>query len=104
MKNPYKLTRKINIKAYQSDFTPGWAAFIDGKTKPFMKITLNVGSILAAMDWGAIERSDIPYVVAESLMHEIMHALEKWAGVEFSEERIEGLIAKYREHDAEVRE
>jgi hypothetical protein len=39
--------------------------------------------------------SEIPYFIAESMMHEVIHAIEKWADVEFWEERVEALIHKY---------
>jgi hypothetical protein len=46
---------------------------------------------------GDLDKKDLPYFVAESLMHEVIHVLEAWAGVEFSEDRVEELLTKYRE-------
>ena len=88
------------IEFYQRDWMPGFAAFIDDG-KPFEPsgrafCLLNLGAILAAVELGDMPASEVPYFVAESMMHEIMHVLEKWAGVEFSEERIEQLLDRYR--------
>jgi hypothetical protein len=79
---------------------PGFACFADDGAVANGKahIALNIGSLLCIVEAGAIEKSELPYVIAETLMHEIMHVLEAWAGVEFSEDRVEGLLAKYREH------
>lgn len=52
---------------------------------------------MAAVDHKDVDAKEIPYVVAECIMHEIMHALEAWANVEFSEDRIEALIKQYRD-------
>lgn len=86
------------IPFYQHDWIPGFAAFASPESsdaKPF--IVLNLGACLGAVECGDIEKGELPYMIAESLMHEIVHALEHWAGVEFSEERVEGLLKRYRE-------
>lgn len=59
--------------------------------------TVNVGAFLGAVAAGHIPQSELPYFMAEAMMHEIVHALEEWAGVEFSEERVEALTEKYRQ-------
>lgn len=89
------------IEFHQSDWQPGWAAFIDDgqnfneASKAFC--TLNLGAHLAAIETGAMRAADMPYLVAETMMHEIVHVIEKWAGIEFSEERVEALLDRYRE-------
>lgn len=35
-------------------------------------------------------------MVAECIMHEVVHVLEEWAGVAFSEKKVEALIKNYR--------
>lgn len=95
------------IEFHQHDWIPGWAAFLDfdddacaakqinPESKAFC--VLNLGAFIAAIELGDMNREDLPYHIAESMMHEVIHAIEKWVGVEFSEERIEALCAAYRE-------
>jgi hypothetical protein len=92
--------QKISIEVFQQDWIPGFAAFYDyGSIKESAKahIVLNLASFIASIETKDLSPSDLPYVIAESLMHEAMHVLESWANVEFSEERIEELLTKYRE-------
>lgn len=89
----------VLIEVYQQDWMPGFAAFLDDgsvQSGAAAKVALNMGSLMAAVETEDLSAKDIPYVVAESIMHEVMHVLEAWAGVEFSEDRIEALIEKYR--------
>jgi len=89
----------MRIEVYQHDWIPGFAAFNDDgsvRNGGPAHIALNVGAFMAAVETGDFDRKDVPYLVAESIMHEVMHALEAWAGVEFSEDRIEALLEKYR--------
>jgi hypothetical protein len=86
------------LKVYQADGIEGFACYVS----PQREITgspiigLNVESLLGTVVMGDVEASELPYFVAESIMHEVLHVLEKWAGVEFSEARIEALLEKYR--------
>lgn len=96
----------IRIEVYQHDWIPGFAAFADdGSVQHQGKahVVVNLGSLLCAVANQDIPKSDVPYAIAESIMHEVMHALEAWAGVEFSEERVEGLIEKYQDYVREQR-
>jgi hypothetical protein len=89
----------IDIEVYQQDWIPGFAAFRDdGSIEATAKahVVLNLGSFLSAVEAGAMKRKELPYAIAESIMHEVIHALEAWAGVAFSEERVEQLLAAYR--------
>ena len=89
----------LRLEVYQSDWMPGFAAFLDdGKVAEDAKahIALNLACFLACVETGEVPRADLPYVIAESLMHEVIHALESWAEVEFSEERVEKLLTEYR--------
>lgn len=91
---------RVSIEVYQHDWLPGFAAFHDdGRIQEGAKahVILNLGSLLTAVHAGDLPKEDLPYMVAESLMHEAIHALESWAGVEFSEEKVEALLAKYQE-------
>lgn len=91
-------TPDLRIEVHQQDWIPGFAAFLDdGEAADTGKahVVLNLGSILAMVQTGDMDPKEVPYFVAESIMHEVMHALEAWAGVEFSEERIETLLEQY---------
>ena len=94
-------TPTISIEVYQHDWIPGFAAFhepeggLDDGAKAH--VVLNLGSLMAAVQTGDLDKKDLPYIIAESLMHETIHALESWAKVEFSEDRVEELLTKYRE-------
>lgn len=87
------------LEIYQHDWSPGWASFLeDGSIAEGAKAhaTLNLGSCLVAVESGELPAKDLPYLIAESIMHEAIHALESWAKVEFSEERVEELLEVYR--------
>lgn len=60
-------------------------------------IVLNLGAFIAAVKTGDMDPAEVPYVIAESIMHEVMHVLEEWAGAEFSEDRIEAITDAYNE-------
>ena len=90
----------IKIEVYQQDWIPGFAAFLDdGSIQQGAKahIGINIAAFLTAVAYKDLDKKDLPYVVAESIMHEFIHVLESWAGVEFNEEHIEALLLKYRQ-------
>ena len=89
---------RLVVRVYQQDWMPGFACFLAGSVRKNARavIGLNVGAMMAAVQCKDIPAKEIPYFVAESLMHEIMHALEEWAGVEFSEKRVHRLLQKYQ--------
>lgn len=93
------------VEFHQQDWIPGFAAFLPGATTPSPDsrafCVVNLGSAMAMLHTKAIAREDLPYFLAESMMHEIIHVIEQWAGVEFSEDRVEALLAKYAAHAAE---
>lgn len=97
MKIMKNLKNSISIEVYQEDWIPGFAAYHTGTLTKEAKahVVLNIGSLLALVGDGSIQREELPYVVAESLMHEVIHVLEEWAGVEFSEERVHALTEAY---------
>lgn len=88
----------MKIEVYQQDWCPGFAAFLDDGSvqKGTAHVCLNVGALMAAVEAKDVEKADLPYLIAESVMHEVIHALEAWAGVEFSEEKVEALLEAYR--------
>lgn len=91
------VTDRITVEVRQHDWIPGFAAYLSGSVlEGPAHVVLNVGAFMASIEAGDIAADEVPYLVAESLMHEVMHALEDWAGVEFSEDRIEALLTKYR--------
>lgn len=91
---------RISIEVFQSDWRPGFAAFLDdgslAEGAP-AHVILNIGSLLSAVESKDLDSCDLPYLIAETLMHEVIHCLEAWAKVEFSEDRVEELLTKYRE-------
>jgi len=97
-------TPSFSIEVFQQDWIPGFAAFHDdGKINETARahVVINVGSLLAAVQCGDLDSKDLPYMIAESLMHEVIHTLEAWARVQFSEDRVEELLTKYREKYAQ---
>jgi len=90
-----------HVEFYQHDWIPAFAAFVPGATMPAPDArafcVLNLQAFLGAVEADDIPAKELPYFIAESMMHEIVHALEQWASVEFSEERVEALLAKYRD-------
>ena len=100
-----KLANHLKLEVYQHDWIPGFAAFhyhatkdgrmiIKNRNAP-KHIVLNLGSILGCVRAKEILAKEVPYFVAESLFHEVVHALEEWASVEFSEKRVHKLINEY---------
>lgn len=90
--------RTVRIEVYQQDWMPGFAAFNDDgsiqKGAP-VHVAINLGDLLSCVKDQQIKLTDLPYVISESVMHEIIHALESWTGNEFNEDRVQALIAKY---------
>lgn len=93
------MNKNIEIKVYQHDWIPGFAAYMsNGKLRKNAKahVVINLGSNLLTIIKGDVDKKDFPGVIAEDLLHEILHVLEEWAGLEFSEERVEKIIEKYK--------
>lgn len=93
--------KDIRIEVYQHDWIPGFAAFHDDgliKEEAKAHVVLNIGASLLSVARGEIDKKDLPYIVAEDLMHEVMHVLEAWAEVEFSEDKVDALIENYKEN------
>ncbi|MCU7841916.1 MAG: hypothetical protein KZQ94_21405 [Candidatus Thiodiazotropha sp. (ex Troendleina suluensis)] len=91
----------LSIEVYQQDWMPGFAAFLDDgsiQEGAAAHVVINIGANLLTVETVDLDVQDLPYMIAETLMHEIIHALESWAGVAFSEERVEKLLDAYREH------
>ena len=91
----------FKIEVYQHDWTPGFAAFNDDgsiQQGATAHISLDLGSFLATIaGTNDLHPKELPYVIAETIMHEVIHSLEAWAGQEFNEEKVEALLQKYRE-------
>jgi hypothetical protein len=89
------------IEFHQQDWIPGFAAFVSGATTPQPDsrafCVINLGALLSTVAHGDVPATDLPAFIVESMIHEIGHVIEQWAGVEFSEERVEALCARYRE-------
>ncbi|MCU7877151.1 MAG: hypothetical protein KZQ84_10175, partial [Candidatus Thiodiazotropha sp. (ex Lucinoma borealis)] len=90
----------LTIEVHQQDWIPGFAAFFDDgsiQEGAPAHVVINIGANLLTVETIDLDVRDLPYMIAESLMHEIIHALESWAGAEFSEDRVEKLLEVYRE-------
>lgn len=89
---------RVTIEVRQQDWIPGFAAFLPNEKGPQgeAQVVLNVGGLMACVAGADTDPADVPYIVAECLMHEVIHVLEQWAGVAFSEKRVEELLSKYR--------
>ena len=90
---------RISIDVYQQDGIEAFGVYMhpDGSVsdaKPL--IGINVEALLGTVVMGDVASDELPYVVAETVIHELFHALEAWAGVEFSEDRIHALTEKYQ--------
>ncbi len=101
------IKEKITIEIYQQDWISGFAAFRDDKSLEVTgkaHVVLNLGAFLATVATGDIPAKELPYFIAESIMHEVIHILESWTKVEFNEERVDALIEKYSEAAQKLRE
>lgn len=95
--NVYKLNVKADV--VQADGVEGFAFYKVGSVKDNRCIIgLNVETFVACVAMGQIKIKDLPYIIAESIMHEVIHALEDWAKVEFSHRKVNKLIQAYAEH------
>ena len=102
MNNP--LPKFPILEVHKADGIEGFACFTstEGEIENPAIIGLNLEALLGTVVLGDVEPAELPYFIADSIMHEVIHALEQWAKVEFNEERIEQLIEKYRKrHERE---
>jgi len=93
-----KLKPSIKIRVYQTNFSPGFAFYQAGKrisSTGKALVGLDIGNLLGLVKSKDIAPKELPYFVAQVLMHEVFHALEDWARVEFNEKRVDQLVAKY---------
>lgn len=94
----------IKIEVYQQDWIPGFMAFLNNEADNYEltdleikpKMMINIGAFMAAVASKDIEKENLPYFIAETIMHEIIHVLEKLFKVEFNEEKIHKLINDYQ--------
>jgi hypothetical protein len=79
------------------DWIPGFAAYQKGSltAKGKAHVVINLGGLLATVKARAVKPKEVPYFVSKCLLHEIVHALQEWAGQAFSEKKVQGLIEKY---------
>ena len=90
----------MKIEVYQQDWMPGFAAFRDDGSvmEGTAHVGLNIGALMAAVVVKDVAKEEIPYLIAESIMHEVIHSLEAWAQVEFDEDKVDELLEKYKSH------
>ena len=88
---------RIDVRQ-QDDFRAGFTAYLEGSVKPKGRaaVLINVSNLMSIVAAKVVKPSDIPGIVADALFHEFLHAVEDWAGVAFSEKRVQHLVEKYR--------
>jgi hypothetical protein len=100
MKKIDVLGLKVKADIVQADGIKGFACYLPDSVRKNKRciIGLNVFAFIAAIAMKQLRRKDIPYLMAECIMHEVIHAFEDWAKVEFSHRKVNKLINVYREH------
>lgn len=97
------IRKKIKARVVQMDGIDGFACYLSPSARKGKTIIgLNVEALLASVVVKDFTVKDLPYIVADSIMHEVIHALEDWAQVQFSDKKVNKLIAKYRKHYAKA--
>ena len=91
----------ITVEFRQHDWQPGFASYLareDGGFDPNGPAfcTINLGAFLATRDAHDGDHGSFVESIADTMVHEVVHVIEAWAGAEFSEQRVEALIARYR--------
>jgi hypothetical protein len=91
----------IIVEFRQHDWQPGFASYLareDGLFEPNGPAfcTINLEAFLATRDAHGDDQAGFVASIADTMVHEVIHVIEAWAGVEFSEQRVEELIARYR--------
>ncbi len=97
---------KIKIVIYQNDELPAFAGYLSPSLKEMDKavVGLSIENLVATVAMKDIAPDELPYFIAESIMHEVIHVLEDWADVEFSEERVDLIIQAYQEKYKSMKE
>lgn len=93
-----KLKTKVDI--IQADGIDGFGCYLQNSVRKNKRciIGVNVEALMAAVAMKDLKVEDVPYIFAETIMHEVIHSLEDWAKVEFSHKKVDKLIAAYRRH------
>ena len=63
-------------------------------------IALNIDAFLSAVAEGDLPAKHLPMVLAETVAHEVIHMVEEWASLKFSERRVSRIIEKARKKHA----
>ena len=91
--------KKVNARVVQMDGIDGFACYLSPSARKGKTIIgLNVEALLAGIVVKDFTVKDLPYIVADSIMHEVIHALEDWSRIQFSEKKVNKLIGEYRKH------
>lgn len=93
------IKKRVSAKIVQMDGVEGFACYLSPTAKKGRAIIgLNVEALIAGVAAKDFKAKDLPYIIADSVMHEVIHVLEEWAKVQFSDKKVERLIAAYRRH------
>lgn len=80
----------FNTPPWQPAF--GWYTVGTVRRTKAAQIDVNVLALLNAHKGGAIPKKELPYFLSRVVMHEVVHALEDWARVEFNHHKIGALL------------
>lgn len=89
------MAKNIKIKVFNSPPTHpafGWYHIDSVHKTEAAIIDINVAAILGAVKDKAIPKKDVPYFLSRIVMHEVVHAFEDWAKVEFNHRKIAALL------------
>lgn len=86
---------RTTIEVRGGDDCAGFGGYVVGSMRdgrPLVYLNLSAALLVQLLE-GVSARE----VIVETLMHEVGHALEEWADLEYSDERLERMIDAYRE-------
>lgn len=86
---------RATIEVRGGDDCAGFGAYVVGSMRagrPIVYLNLSAALLVQLLE-GVPARE----MIVETLMHEVGHALEEWAGLEYSDARLERIIDAYRE-------
>ena len=103
MKNVDVLKLQVKADIVQADGINGFGCYLQTSVRKNKRciIGVNVEALMAAVAMKDLKVEDVPYIFAETIMHEVIHSLEDWAKMEFSHKKVDKLIDKYRRHYSE---
>jgi hypothetical protein len=92
-----ELAKRVTIEIRPASDIPAFGGYVApiGDFESPAKIGINFAAIIATVAEGDTAPDDVPKFVLETIYHEVGHALEQWAGLEFSEKRVRALADEF---------